>query len=200
MPPAASPSADAADARRAALLDAATAVFLRFGYKKTSMDEVARAAGLSRPGLYLHFSSKEVLFREAIVHLLGRAQAEATAALADPALSLEERVVGALVAVHAHHVGSSVVSQQHVAELLETTAALADDAISVHEREFCGAVAAAIAAGVRDGGWMVPGMTPAALADLLLVLSVGQKHRSTTVDQYTTWMRAAVRALCRSRA
>ena len=32
------------------ILDAAIEVFLRHGYKKTSMDELAAGAGLSRPG------------------------------------------------------------------------------------------------------------------------------------------------------
>jgi AcrR family transcriptional regulator len=50
-----------ADSRRRALLDAALAVFSRYGYQKTSMDEVARSAQLSRQGLYLHFATKEEL-------------------------------------------------------------------------------------------------------------------------------------------
>ena len=41
------------DSRREALLEAAVGVFARYGFRKTSMDEVARAAGVSRQGLYL---------------------------------------------------------------------------------------------------------------------------------------------------
>ncbi len=44
-------------ARRESILQAAVGVFLRYGYKKTSMDDLARAAGLSRQGLYLHFAT-----------------------------------------------------------------------------------------------------------------------------------------------
>ena len=40
---------------------AATATFLRYGFKKTSMDDVAQAAGVSRQGLYLYFETKDVL-------------------------------------------------------------------------------------------------------------------------------------------
>ena len=42
---------------------AATAIFLRYGFKKTSMDDVAQAAGVSRQGLYLYFDTKDFLFR-----------------------------------------------------------------------------------------------------------------------------------------
>jgi AcrR family transcriptional regulator len=55
-----------ADSRRRSLLDAALTVFSRYGYQKTSMDEVARSAQLSRQGLYLHFATKEELFQAAV--------------------------------------------------------------------------------------------------------------------------------------
>lgn len=45
------------------ILDAALPVFVRFGFRKTSMADIARAAGISRASLYLTFSSKEELFR-----------------------------------------------------------------------------------------------------------------------------------------
>ena len=39
--------AERADSRELAVLDAAVGVFARYGYRKASMDEVARAAGIS---------------------------------------------------------------------------------------------------------------------------------------------------------
>ncbi|MBT2501297.1 TetR/AcrR family transcriptional regulator [Curtobacterium sp. ISL-83] len=65
-------SAETGVARRDAVLDSAIQVFVRFGYRKTSMDDVARAAGLSRQGLYFLFDSKPVLFREAVERALER--------------------------------------------------------------------------------------------------------------------------------
>ncbi|MZD09631.1 TetR family transcriptional regulator, partial [Streptomyces sp. SID5785] len=59
------PAADTDTDRRSLVLDSAMATFARFGYRKTSMEEVARAARISRPGLYFLFSSKEALFRAA---------------------------------------------------------------------------------------------------------------------------------------
>jgi AcrR family transcriptional regulator len=48
--------------RRAAILTAARACFLRFGYAKTSLADIAKEARLSRPLLYLQFRSKEDIF------------------------------------------------------------------------------------------------------------------------------------------
>jgi len=56
--------------RRDAVLASALVTFARFGYRKTSMEEVARAAHISRPGLYFLFSSKELLFRAAVTRSL----------------------------------------------------------------------------------------------------------------------------------
>ena len=44
------------------ILSAAEAQFRRFGPKKTSMEEIAERAGLSRATLYLHFNSKPELY------------------------------------------------------------------------------------------------------------------------------------------
>jgi TetR/AcrR family transcriptional regulator, mexJK operon transcriptional repressor len=52
--------------KRRAILDAATAVFLRNGYLGTSMDEIAALAQVSKQTVYKHFADKERLF-EAIV-------------------------------------------------------------------------------------------------------------------------------------
>ncbi|MBT2504263.1 TetR/AcrR family transcriptional regulator [Curtobacterium sp. ISL-83] len=66
------PTAHGGVGRRDAALDSAIQTFVRFGYRKTSMDDIARAAGVSRPGLYFLFDSKPVLFREAIERALDR--------------------------------------------------------------------------------------------------------------------------------
>ncbi|MGI0525828.1 TetR/AcrR family transcriptional regulator [Rhizobium giardinii] len=51
------------DQKMSHILDAALPVFVRFGFQKTSMIDIARAAGISRASLYQSFKSKEELFR-----------------------------------------------------------------------------------------------------------------------------------------
>ena len=53
--------------KRQAIVDAATTTFLRNGYRGTSMDEVAAAAGVSKQTVYKHFADKERLFVEIVV-------------------------------------------------------------------------------------------------------------------------------------
>ncbi len=54
------------DEKRQRVRQAALEVFLRFGYRKVNMDDIARGAGISRPALYLVFPNKEAVFREVV--------------------------------------------------------------------------------------------------------------------------------------
>ena len=51
-----------ADARREQLLDVAIDAFAKSGYHSTSMNDVAAAAGVTKPVLYQHFDSKRALY------------------------------------------------------------------------------------------------------------------------------------------
>lgn len=52
--------------KRAAILDAAKALFIRNAFAGTSMDAVAAEAGVSKLTVYSHFGDKDNLFREVI--------------------------------------------------------------------------------------------------------------------------------------
>jgi TetR/AcrR family transcriptional regulator, mexJK operon transcriptional repressor len=56
-----------------AILDAATAVFLREGYLGTNMDEIAALSEVSKQTVYKHFASKEALFIEIVSSMTTRA-------------------------------------------------------------------------------------------------------------------------------
>lgn len=51
-----------ADARREQLLEVAIDAFAKSGYHSTSMNDVAAAAGVTKPVLYQHFDSKRALY------------------------------------------------------------------------------------------------------------------------------------------
>lgn len=47
------------DPLRQTILDAADRMFLRYGYRKTTIEDIAREAGIGKGSVYLHFQSKE---------------------------------------------------------------------------------------------------------------------------------------------
>jgi len=59
--------------KRKAIVEAATAAFLRNGYRGTSMDEVAAIASVSKQTVYKHFADKESLFAEIVVSTVNEA-------------------------------------------------------------------------------------------------------------------------------
>ena len=65
-PRTASPGRPMDPEKRAAVLEAAKALFLARGYDGTSMDAVAQAAGVSKLTVYSHFQDKDTLFVEAV--------------------------------------------------------------------------------------------------------------------------------------
>jgi len=52
--------------REERILDAATTLLVRWGYRKTTIDDVAREAGVGKGTIYLHWKDKNELFRAAI--------------------------------------------------------------------------------------------------------------------------------------
>lgn len=60
--------------KRRAIMDAATALFLRDGYRNTSMDQVAADAAVSKQTVYKNFADKEQLFREIVLGVTANSQ------------------------------------------------------------------------------------------------------------------------------
>ena len=78
--------------RREQLLHTAVGVFAENGYHATSMNDVAEAAGVTKPVLYQHFSSKRELFVELLADIgaeLRDTIAKATADAAGPRQQIE---------------------------------------------------------------------------------------------------------------
>src|SRR5712692_3984566 len=71
--------------KRMRILQAAQSLFIRYGIKRTSIDEVARAADIAKGTLYLYYDSKEMLFAEVAKKICAEIIAEAHKASAMPA-------------------------------------------------------------------------------------------------------------------
>ena len=179
--------------RQAEILDAALEVFLRFGFKKTSMDDLARAAGLSRQGLYLHFPNKEVLFEAMVIRSMGDLRRNAQTGLAQTQLDIRERLLDAFQAMHGGAVGSGALD-----ELIATTAAMVGPAMRDLEETFVADVTRALADAGVDKGWAQEGLSARSLAEHLSESSAGIKHKAKSPAEYRERMGVAVQLVCRN--
>jgi len=101
------------------ILDAAMLVFRRHGFRRSSIEQTAEAAGLTRQALYHHFESKEALFRAVIEHVHESALAAETAAVAaaeKAALGLADILIAGLTARLTQFI-ASFEGSPHVEEL-----------------------------------------------------------------------------------
>ena len=116
-----------------AILAAAWAGFSAYGFRKTSMDDIARAAGMSRPALYLHFKNKEAIFRAMVQSYYAEATRGVAAALAAEG-DLAQRLSRAFAA-HGGETMEAMMSSAHGMELFEATMNVAGDMIEDGEAQ-----------------------------------------------------------------
>lgn len=68
---------------RAALIEAATAVIVEQGLARLTVDAVAKAAGVTKGGLFHHFASKDELIQGVLSEMLGTAEQQIQAAMSE---------------------------------------------------------------------------------------------------------------------
>ncbi len=83
------------DPRRDAILNAAFECFVTYGFRRTSMEDIAAAAGLSRPTLYQRYKNKKDIFRAYVEAMIDIVVAEVRQAFEGKA-SIEEKLMAAV--------------------------------------------------------------------------------------------------------
>jgi AcrR family transcriptional regulator len=181
------------DSRREALLEAAVGVFARYGFRKTSMDEVARAAGVSRQGLYLLFADKEELFRKALTYKLARQLSAAVIALSSTGDSLEARLIAACDEWAGQFIGTMGAD---AADLMCASTSLAGDTLAHYEALFEKALTHAIEASPLLVFCTAAGVSPTDAAKALHATARGLKQGSHSRQEFVRGMTAAARMFC----
>ncbi|EXG82655.1 TetR/AcrR family transcriptional regulator [Cryptosporangium arvum] len=169
-------------ARRKQVLRVALGTFARFGYRKTSMEDVARAAEISRPGLYFLFSSKENLFRAAVIDALDDDLAAAASVLADTGRPLRERLIEALDLWAGRYVGPLA---GEVTVLVDANPGLLGAVVTEYPRRFVELLTSALA----DAG---AGGVAEDLARTLHSTAAGIKHEVATRAEFVARMTVGV--------
>ena len=80
------------DNTKDSILSVATKLFSRFGFHKTSMDEIAKIARKAKGSLYYHFASKEELFKEVVSIEMANLKNQLTIIVNNPDLNASEKI------------------------------------------------------------------------------------------------------------
>jgi len=165
------------DPKRARILDGAMKVFLTYGYARVTMEDIARAAEISRPALYLLFKNKAEIYRAIGAALLDRSAGSAEAALAKSGPFAErmlEAIDCGLIAMM-----KTIMDSPHGAEILDRKNTLASDLGAIWRGRLFETFRQAILAEAKRNKVDIDarGLTAEALADLLLDGLEGMKSR-----------------------
>lgn len=164
------------DEKISLILDAALPVFVRFGFRKTSMADIARAAAISRASLYLSFSSKEELFRAGSARAHARTLDNVETALAGDGNALDR--IARAVAVFQRELIAPFGGSADSDELFATNMALAADITLNARQKLLSLLTETILAAARDGEIYLEPLqaSPAQLANLIVAAMDGLKH------------------------
>ncbi|WP_417069666.1 TetR/AcrR family transcriptional regulator [Niveibacterium terrae] len=188
------------DQKTRLIQDAAIALFSRYGFRKTAMLDIARAAGISRASLYLSFCSKEEVFRSVSIRLHEAAMAEVEAAFAGAGGALEriERALSAFML----GLTAPIMQSPHGQELVDANTALAADITGAAKARLLEGVSRELAraAGAGEIGLAALGVSSDELARMIVSAADGFKHAGAPVAsdhpaQLALLMRLLARAL-----
>lgn len=163
------------DPRRLAILKAAFEAFSLYGFRRTSMEDIARGAGMSRAALYLHYRNKEDIFRSLTQFYYDDAAAQVAGVLARE-LPPEEALDQAFAA-QAGQIFDALLSSPHGDELLDTKYAHGADIATAGEARLVGLYDAWLQREAAAGriSLALSGDDPAALAGTMMAALHGLK-------------------------
>ena len=185
----------APDSKRVAILDAALKLFSQYGYRRTSIDDIARAAEIAKGTVYLSFNSKEEIFRALCQSLIERSEAAVKdgCAMSGP---IDERLVAVLDAKFGF-LFEIVRQSPHAAELMDSKNRLSEDLFARSGRRYKKILRDLIEAATRTGELEPSRMELDAdrLAEMLLAGAHGIESAANSPAQYRRRLREMVRVI-----
>jgi len=159
------------------ILDAAMLVFRRQGFRRSSIEQAAEAAGLTRQALYHHFKSKEALFRAVIERLHENALAAeiAAATAAEEAGGSLAEILIAEFAARLKQFIAPLEGSPHVEELFSEHLLQARDIYQKYAARYADELAAAIRRVCRKQNLVLKEMTATELARCIEIAFHGTK-------------------------
>jgi len=182
------------DLKRESILSAAQVQFSRYGFRRTSMADIAKETGVSRASLYSYFENKEEIFRSLAASLHERSLAEAEnhlkGDLKGSATGCEEadlagRVQAALLARIAPFL-ALVAESPHGSEIYDENNRLCGDLVSSSSAQFVAMLTTALGSAARAGEIDLKraGLTAPATAQLVVLAAGGLKQGAADVATF----------------
>lgn len=181
------------EAKQSAVLDAAARVFAQYGFRRTTMNDISQAAGISRPALYLMFDNKEHLFHELSAYRINLALKATRAALARDG-NVTELFIEALMVFEKTYT-EPVANSPHGDELTDVNMNLAADVMIKGHNSLVSVLAKLLNSAEKEGdvSFQNVSMSARAFVELLLASVKGIKKKAGSKAEYRKQTKQAAR-------
>ncbi len=126
------PEPDRPAIRQDAILDAAFMAFSSYGYRRTTMDDIAQGVGISRSALYLHFRNKDDILRSMATRFFDDAAISVAAEFAVSGRPAAATLIAAFIAYDGKFI-DAFMNTPHGAEILEAGHNVSADLVAAGE-------------------------------------------------------------------
>ncbi|MDP3408936.1 MAG: helix-turn-helix domain-containing protein [Bosea sp. (in: a-proteobacteria)] len=164
---------DEAVTRIEQIADAALRRFARYGFKRSSMDDIAREAGLAKATIYLHFKGKDDVFRAMMARFLAQVAARCEAVMAQP-LPLPDKLSALMLA----HFGAGYAAfgdGEHLLELKTVMASIATREAQAFEHIFCSHATALLTQAAASGEVSLGALKAKQIVETIAHAAIGAK-------------------------
>ena len=176
-------------AKRDAVYDAASVIFAQYGFRRTTMNDIAKSAGISRPALYLMFENKEDLFQGLAAHRLDQAIDGALSVLHGSG-EIAVRFLESLL-VFEQIFYEPIADSPHGTELMDTSLSLASEIMTKNLDRFHAALARSLSEAEASGKitFTRTPMKPKAFVELLFTALNGVKKKAQNTAEFRKLVR-----------
>jgi len=180
-------------ARLAHVLETALTVFTRHGFRKTSIEDIAKAADISRQGIYFHFKNKDEIFRASVQKSLDDGLRATNKIFDDGRLTLEEKLLQALDERFGRHAG---LFHSDASDIVTQCERILGDAVgknrSIFQKKLETAILASSAKKTKGAA-----KCAATIANVLCTCGLSWKHSLSSRQEFLEKMCDAIHVCCR---
>lgn len=172
------------DPKDIAILRSAFAAFARYGLRRTSMADIAKGAGMSRPALYLHYCGKEDIFNALVRNHFAKSERDVALVLAKDGPPADI-LLAAFHAIDGEAV-EAMLNSPHADEILSADSPFNQEEVQQAHARIVGHIARWITEGTAAGRLTLDGLGATAddIAATMLAAKFGIKAFSKDFAAY----------------
>ena len=174
------------DSNPEAFFMAATRSFAKNGYRRTTMNDIAEDADMSRPALYQAFKNKEDVYCQWVSYLVNKAVEVSIKSLSQSG-TIEKRFLAAMLDFEETYWGP-IAKSQYALEIMHSTVKIenAISAVKLGRKQLRKVLLKSLQEAERNGEvtFVDLGMQPSTFVSILMSILAAQKYQDTANPNY----------------